>query len=283
MTVQLFGLLGWPVEHSASPAMMNAAFKAMQQSAVYVAFPVEPANLETAIKGLVVLGARGLNVTIPHKQSVLSWVDVLTDEARLTGAVNTLKIDAATGRIHGHNTDVSGWWESVRGYLNGEEKTVAVIGAGGAARAVVAALALNAPSLRVHVIARRGQQAEALRDHFHSAMNLQIEAWQHRHDVIADADIVIQTTPLGMWPNRDASPVEDARCFRARQIVQDIVYRPLVTKFLSQAESQGATTVDGLKMLVAQGAHSYQYWLHTEPPTTLMYDTVQSVLHEGRT
>ncbi|MCL6636980.1 MAG: shikimate dehydrogenase [Alicyclobacillus sp.] len=276
--MQLYGVMGWPVGHSASPAMLNAAFRETGQSAVYVPFPVPPERIGEAVHGLAAVGAAGFNVTIPHKQAVFALLDEVTEVARLAGAVNTVRIDPESRHMAGHNTDVDGWWESVRPHLTGLPERVVVLGAGGAARAVLTALALYAQAAEVRVVARRFEQAEALVHAFSGRLRVQAVAWEARHLHVGQADLVAQTTPIGMWPHDSASPLDDARCFRPGQVVQDAVYRPLLTRFMTQAADRGARVVDGLEMLVQQGVMAYRFWLGTDPPVAVMRAAARDVV-----
>lgn len=249
--------------------MMNQAFEAEGREAVYLPFAVRPADIRAAVAGLRALGAGGFNVTIPHKQAVFELLDEVSETARAAGAVNTVTV-GADGRLFGHNTDVDGWWASVRPHLPGAPHRVAVLGAGGAARAVLTALSVHAPGAAVSVIARRLEQGEALAERFSESLRVTARAWAERHEAVAEADLVAQTTPIGMWPNHDASAVEDPACFFPGQVVQDAVYRPLKTRLLTQAAERGATIVDGLSMLVEQGALAYERWFDAPAPRDVM-------------
>ncbi|MBX5436358.1 MAG: shikimate dehydrogenase [Alicyclobacillaceae bacterium] len=289
MSVSIYGVLGWPVGHSASPAMMNAAFRQLGIDGVYIPFAVPPERLEGALAGLVALGASGVNVTIPHKRAVWERVEEHTEAAALVGAVNTVRIDSANGRICGHNTDVGGWWRSIAEAVHRTFAAsapprglrIALLGAGGAARAVVAAAALHLPDARVRIIARNRERAQALAAAFAGRVQADCAAWDDRHRWIREADVVVNTTPVGMWPRDAESPVDDAGCFRPGQVVQDIVYRPLETLMMRQARQQGATVVDGLSMLVHQGALALEYWLGVEPPVSVMHEAALSFLTAG--
>lgn len=270
MPTALYGVIGWPVGHSASPAMMNAAFADMGIDAYYGAFPVQPQQLATAIAGIRALGLRGVNVTIPHKQAVLPFVHTLTEAAQLAGAVNTLRFDTETGNIDGHNTDIEGWWFSIKDAIRPNQRRVVVLGGGGAARAILVALSLYAPDLQVSLVTRRAEQAAEFQAAFATRISLSGVAWDQRHEAVADADVVINTTPIGMWPNPGASPLADATCLHSGQVVQDIVYRPLQTLLLQQAVDAGAQALDGLWMLVYQGAAALQFWLREAAPPDSM-------------
>lgn len=274
----LYGLLGYPVHHSVSPQMMGAAFGHTGVSGSYIAFPVHVECLEDAVRGLWALGAGGANVTIPHKERVFHLLDDISESAKLVGAVNTL-VRGQGAHFVGHNTDVDGWWKSVEAYVQDRSpSTVAIIGAGGAARAVLAALALYRPDVRVHVVARRQEQAEALMAAFRSRIAVQTCDWDSRHHVIANTDLVVQTTPIGMWPNSDASIMEDETCLFPGQLVVDIVYRPLKTALLQAAERRGATPVDGLSMLVHQGARAFELWTGQAAPIEVMREAALAAL-----
>lgn len=278
---RLYGLLGWPVGHSVSPAMMNSAFAHRGVDATYVAFAVQPLHVEQAIAGLRALGAGGVNVTIPHKQTVFELVSRCTDEAVLAGAVNTVRFED-DGELTGHNTDVAGWWLGLSRALTPGfvPQSVVILGAGGAARAVMSALSLHLPTARIQLVARQQSKATELEGRFAHRLTVQVMPWEHRHGVIHDSDLVINTTPVGMWPQVDASPIDQVDCFHTGQVVQDIVYRPLLTKFMQQAEQRGAVVVDGLRMLVDQGALSFEFWTGVEAPRDLMYRAALQSLGE---
>ena len=276
----LYGLLGWPVGHSVSPAMINAAFEALGLDSFYTAFAVQPQRLPAAVEGLLALQAGGVNVTIPHKQQVLRFATEVTEEARLAGAVNTLKFVPDTGEIFGHNTDVAGWWRSVAGRTENHQnwKRITILGAGGASRAVFAALVRYAPHLEVVVAARNAEQTARLAADFSKLLKIHTIGWLEKEEWIAKSDLVVNSTPVGMWPHGDVSPVEDATCFYAGQVVQDLVYRPLQTRLLVQAQERGAIALDGLAMLVEQGGLAVEYWTGQVPPRELMYNVALAAL-----
>lgn len=280
MATSIFGVIGWPVGHSASPAMMNAAFSHMGIDARYVSFPVKPEDINDALRGIAALGIRGINVTIPHKQDVAKAVDILSEEAQLTGAVNTVGVELDSGRLRGHNTDIVGWWTSVAENVPKKEGVVTILGAGGACRAIIAAIQLYRPNFEVKLVARRVQQAEELAAVF-GKVKILPTVWADRHDAISGADVVVNTTPIGMWPNSSESPIDDASCLSQGQVVSDIVYRPLETRLLQQAREIGATAIDGLWMLVNQGRASVDYWISKEPDLTVMRNAALAFLSES--
>lgn len=278
--MKLFGVLGYPVEHSASPAMMNRAFQVQSVNAAYHPFLVAPEDLETALNGLRAICAVGVNVTIPHKFGAFEWVHEHTQEALQVGVVNTIRFDGDS--VVGHNTDVSGWWRSVSAHVPQGRVEVAMLGAGGAAMAIVAALAANRPHSRIVVAARRESAVAVLQRRFENATEIEFVPWEHRHDAVMNAQLVIQTTPIGMWPNSDVSPIDDANVFSPRQIVQDIVYRPRLTRFSKMASDRGATVIEGLSMLVYQGVDAYEWWLLRTAPVSDMFEAVTEHLRLER-
>ncbi len=274
MTQSFVGLVGWPVSHSASPAMMNQAFLHTGRNAIYLPFAVRPEDIETALNGLSAIGAHGVNVTIPHKTHAFDWVSSRTDEANLAGAVNTIRFDRVCGHV-GHNTDVIGWWTSIKPFLSDSIQEVAVLGAGGASLAVLAALTLYRNNVHVHIVAREGQNRRSLYTRFSSKVHVQVADWDLRNQVVEKAQLVVNTTPIGMWPNMGQSAIEDKSVFHDGQVVQDIVYRPLQTRFMELAKAGGATIVDGLSMLVGQGASAYEWWFDEHAPVDLMYEAAK--------
>ncbi|QSO52621.1 shikimate dehydrogenase [Alicyclobacillus curvatus] len=263
---EIYGLIGDPVGHSLSPVMMNTAFDVTNMHARYFAFPIAPKNLVTALDGMRVLGFRGVNVTIPHKEAVFRALDHVSAEAGLAKAVNTL-VPEADGGWTGHNTDVEGWWSSFsEGGQPKPTSVVTVLGAGGAARAVLAGLSVHAAGASVLLVARRAGQAIQLQEEFKSHLEIDVGEWQDRHRELERADFIVNTTPMGMWPSIEVSVLDDESCLHTGQVVQDLVYRPLVTKLLEQAARRGATVVDGARMLVGQGARAFELWTaHTAP------------------
>lgn len=283
MAVRLYGLLGWPVGHSVSPPMVNAAFNKLGLEAYYTAFAVPPEDFTTAVHGLSALRAGGVNVTIPHKQSALRLATSISDAAKLAGAVNTLKFISETREVLGHNTDVSGWWKSLKAQTGGREtwNRVLVLGAGGASRAVLAGLALNAPQAEVFIAARKYEQTVQMAKEFEPYLSIRPIAWEGKEKWISQSELVVNTTPVGMWPNTESSPVLDAGCFEQGQVVQDLVYRPLHTRFLQLAASHGALVATGLSMLVEQGAEAVAFWTGREPDIECMLNAANEALRAG--
>jgi shikimate dehydrogenase len=272
-TTALVGLIGWPVRHSLSPTMHNAAFAALGLNFAYVPLPVQPEHVEQALRGLVALNFKGCNVTVPHKQAVMRYMDNLSDAARLTGAVNTIHIK--DGEFYGYNTDAHGFLQSLL-EVNCDPKgmRVAVLGAGGAARAVVYALARHGVD-SVVVLNRTAQRAAFLVDDLadafpHSDLSFEPLTSKALTALNSRIDLVINTTSVGMYPDVDSSPWPDDVSILPQVTFCDLVYNPLQTVFLHQAGAAGATTIDGVGMLVHQGAFGFEQWTGHEAPVEVM-------------
>ncbi len=266
---RLLGVMGWPVEHSLSPPMHNAVLERLGLNCRYVPLPVLPSRISQAVKGVASLGFQGVNVTVPHKQRVMAALDELTPEARAVGAVNTIVITRDQNsdmHLSGHNTDVAGFTDSLRagGFDPARSRSSLVVGAGGAARAVVYAL-LMAGSGRVTVINRTAVRAERLVADlsFAGPGRLDAVALEPRQLVESaqKADLLVNTTTLGMWPHIESSIWPEDLPIPASLTVYDLVYNPLETRLLGQARRSGARAIDGLGMLARQGALALAMWL----------------------
>ncbi|NBS36919.1 MAG: shikimate dehydrogenase [Actinobacteria bacterium] len=265
---QLAAVIGSPVRHSLSPAIHNAAFAHHGDAWVYVAFEVQPAHAAAAVDAMRVLGIAGLSVTMPHKEMVLGALDELSDDARLVGAANTVVRDAS-GRLVGHNTDGAGCVDALQ-RAGADLGSVAVIGAGATARAVVAALARTGTTIGVaNRTAQRRAEAVRLGNTVRSGSTSEINT-----NDIARFPTIINTTPVGMHgvhPSESAAaiPVEVAM-LRAGQFVLDAVYHPLETALLRAVRDRGGVAIDGLEMLCAQAARQQELWLGRRPDVALM-------------
>lgn len=258
--MQVFGLIGNPVGHSLSPPMHEAAYRALEMDARYLTFEPDPADLEPAVHGAGALGIRGLNVTIPFKEDVLTYVD-LADMADRIGAVNT--IDFGTSPPTGYNTDAAGARRALGRHdvpLTGAN--VVLVGAGGAARAI--AFMLAEADARVQIANRTVDRATALADAVPDASGHGLDVLP---DLVPAADILINATSVGM--EEDRSPVP-AACLHGDLVVMDIVYRPLDTRLLKDAAAIGATTIDGAWMLLYQGVEALEIWTERSAPVDAM-------------
>lgn len=267
-TTQLVGVFGWPVAHSLSPAMHNAAFAQQGLDWCYLPFAVAPEQLSQAVRGLRALGLRGANVTVPHKQAVMALMDELTPEARAVGAVNTIVV--CEQGLLGHNTDIAGFRRTVdEDGIDVRARTVVVLGAGGAARAVV--YALVQAGAKVMLLNRTVARAEALAQ----AMGIEVTAGVldavTLRQTLEGAALVVNTTPLGMWPVVDASPWPEDVPWPQGVPLFDLIYNPGETRLMALARRNGGICLDGLRMLVYQGAEAYALWTGSYPPVEVMY------------
>ena len=275
---KLVGLIGWPIEHSLSPVMHEAAFSALGLDWRYLAMPVRPGGINDAIDGLVALGFRGANVTIPYKQAVLPLLDDLSQEARQIGAVNTIVIEGG-GRTIGHNTDFGGFIASLRdGGFNPSGKTAIIAGAGGGARAVVHAL-LAAGVEKVTVLSRtRARAQELMRSFGDSRVHTGKLDQEQIIEGARSANLLVNATPVGMWPNVGGSIWPDGAGIPAHLTVLDLVYNPLETRLLQLAKESGAQAISGIEMLIHQGAAAFELWTGMSAPI----DAMRRALKEGR-
>jgi shikimate dehydrogenase len=270
----LVGLMAWPIGHTLSPAMHNAAFDALGLNWRYIPLPVHPTQVETAVHGLVALGFQGCNVTVPHKQAVISVLDSIAPDAQAFGAVNTIVVERnedGTAVIRGDNTDYTGFVASLRSEgFEPEGKKVVVVGAGGGARAVVFGL-LRAGVDEVLVSDLVPEQVQALVTGLADARLRTLPATTEMLIESARvADLLVNATPMGMSPKVDASIWPDDVRFPSYLTVFDLVYNPLETKLLKQAKRVGAHAIAGLDMLIRQGALSFEMWTGVEPPIEVM-------------
>jgi len=272
----LYGILGWPVEHSRSPAMHNAAFRTRGLDASYVRFPTHPDDVADAVRGLKALGVRGANVTVPHKEAVMPYLDDVSPEARAIGAVNTIVREV--DRLIGHNTDAPGLarsLEDARVELDGA--SVAVLGAGGAARAAVVGMAQKG-ARSISICARRTEQAQALIDALlpvcgKCTLHTVNLAREDLSVLFEGTTLVVQTTSATLLGSPEAARFAEELPLAAlpkRATVVDLVYKPRETAVLAAARSLGLTCVDGLGMLLHQGAMAFELWTHMPAPLEIM-------------
>jgi shikimate dehydrogenase len=269
---KLCGLIGDPVEHSMSPVMHNAAFREVGLDYVYVAFQVKRERLGEAIEGMKALNIRGLNITIPHKVTALEFLDKLDPLAEKIGAVNTIVNDK--GLLRGYNTDASGFLQVLleRG-IEPENKRIVILGAGGASRAISFILADRSAHL---VILNRLEEldwAKELASRITQSFNQRVEALELNRENAAKslekAEILVNATSVGMTPDIEATPL-DSDLLRSDLVVYDVIYNPIKTRLLREAEVAGAEIVGGLDMLVWQGALAFEMWTSHKAPVELM-------------
>lgn len=271
---RLLGLLGWPVSHSFSPAMHNAAAAALGLNWAYVPLPVDPQDIEAAVRGLPALGFVGANVTVPHKQAVLPFLDDVSEAASRIGAVNTILIE--DGRCRGDNTDWIGFLQDLAALgVSASGRDCLVLGAGGSARGIV--YALQQAHGRLHLLARRSEQAAALLNDMGLQEWAKAGALETLPEVAANlrAPLIINTTPVGMWPHVEASIWPDDVTLPRGAFVYDLVYNPRETWLMSQAAAADCVCSNGLGMLVQQGAAAFALWTGQQPDAALMRQAIE--------
>lgn len=272
---RVFGVFGDPIAHSLSPAMHNAAFSALGMDCVYHAFRVKPEKLEKAILGAEAMGFGGLNLTVPLKEAALKLDCVKPDRlAERIGAVNTI-VFKENEKINGYNTDGSGAKQALQeSAVEIEGSKVVLAGAGGAARAI--AFQLAADGAEITIINRTEARAIELAKEISAAAlpgKVEGRGLSGLKAMLQDADVLINTTTLGMYPNTETT-IATAEELHSDLTVFDIVYNPLETRLLKEAKASGAKTVSGVSMLVYQGAEAFRLWTGIEPPVELMKKTV---------
>ena len=279
---KLLGVIGHPVEHSLSPVMHNAALTHLGLDYVYIPFPIEPQNLQTAIQGFTAIGVVGFNVTIPHKQAILPLLSEIEPIARSVGAVNT--VSRKNNKWIGTNTDIEGFIAPLQTTYNQDwnQKIAVILGNGGAARAVVAGCS-QLGCAEIHVVGRNMQNLQQFRDswgNLPSSVNLHVHTWDSLPSLIGQANLLVNTTPIGMHPKIEESPLsaEEMAHLPPGAIAYDLIYTPNPTKFLQQAQQSGAIAIDGLEMLVQQGAAALKIWLSQQIPVDVMRQTLQEKL-----
>jgi shikimate dehydrogenase len=275
-STNIVGLIGHPVEHSFSPPMHNAAFKALGMDYAYVAFDVDPLNLKSAIDGAKSLSIKGFNVTIPHKIEVMKHLDEIDEVAALIGAVNTIDFKD----MKGYNTDGIGAVKAIEEVTSIKNRNVVVAGAGGASRAISFYIAkYGADSLTI--LNRNVEKADNLaKDVSNSNLinDVKSDSMSEINSHVADADILINTTPVGMHPNVDDEPIVLADNMHDDLVVFDAVYNPNDTVLIKEAVKAGAKPVYGIKMLLYQGAESFRIWTGCDAPVGVMEDALRKTL-----
>ena len=269
---RVVGVIGDPIAHTRSPAMHNAAFEALGLDWLYVAFHVQPHDVEPALRGFRAAGMRGFNATIPHKQALATLIPDLTAEASFIGAVNTV-VFGENDSVIGENTDASGFVAALdeAGIPRPTGKRAVVLGAGGAARAVVVALA-NVGVSEIVIVNRTVHRAEQLAKDVAARLPVRARAIQLANDALAaeldDAALLVNATAAGM-EGQEPLPI-DAAVISPNVAVYDIIYTPRETPLLKAAASRGCATLNGIGMLVHQGAEAFELWTGVSAPIDVM-------------
>ncbi len=285
MNTMLVGLIGHPIKQTYSPFIHNVAFDIKKLDYLYLPFDVPAANLGNALKGMVALGIKGFNVTIPHKVNIMQLLNDVSDEAAGVGAVNTVVNDL--GRLTGYNTDVFGVLKSLDKYKNSlSGKEVTIIGAGGSARAVIYTLIKYYKPSGINIVNRTEQKAETLRKYFYEKMNFDaIRCFElfpdNLGEVFPNSKLIINATPVGMYPETDEAAVSQPDYFNKDQIVFDLVYNPARTRLLTIASEQGAKVINGIEMLVNQASKAFQLWTGETMPVPDLTRSLEMMI-EGK-
>lgn len=267
---RLCAVIGDPIEHSLSPVMHNAAFKALHLNYIYLAFQVKRGELKTAVDWIRTIGIHGISVTLPHKVEVMKYIDSVDQLAKAIGAVNT--IHNKDGKLLGYNTDGIGAFKALREKVpNLHGRKVVILGAGGAARAIAFTLANEGVNLTI--LNRTGNKAIQLAKSLQTKFGSPVSGFKLEDKLLrktlSEADILINATQVGMSPKENETLVT-RNFMKPNLAVFDIVYNPLKTRLLKEAEAAGATTIDGVNMLVYQGAEAFRIWTGHTPPIEVM-------------
>jgi len=279
---KLLGVIGHPVSHSLSPLMHNSAISYLELDYVYLPLPVRPEDLAAALAGFAAINLKGFNVTIPHKQAILPLLSEVSPVAQAVAAVNTVWL---TENLlwAGTNTDVEGFVAPLKTYSQDWSKTVAVVlGSGGAARAVVAGCT-HLGCAEIHVIGRNKLKLQEFLNSWSNStlkVNIQVHTWEQLALLMPQTALLVNTTPIGMHPHVDASPlsIDQVASLPTNAIVYDLIYTPSSTQLLQQAEKVGVASLNGLEMLVQQGAAALKIWLQQPVPIDVMRAALQRYL-----
>lgn len=276
----LVGVFGHPAAENPGVVIQEAAFKALGLNLWrFLTIDVEPDHLEDAIKGLKAFQMRGINCTIPHKMNVIRYLDELSESAKLIGAVNT--IVNTNGKLFGENTDGKGFMESLReNGVDPKRKRIVILGAGGAARAISVELSLaGAGSITIVNRPEDAALAKSLMELLQKIANKSdFVTWDHTYAVPADTEILVNATPIGLYPNVDEIPNIDLNTILPAMFVQDVIPNPAITPFLRAAEARGARWNTGTGMLINQAAINIEMWTGLKPDKKVMLKALQEAL-----
>lgn len=277
---KLSGLLGYPLSQSLSALMQNAAFKECSLNKIYIPIEVMAENLEAVVRGISKMNFEGFNVTKPYKIEIMKYLDETDEYAKLIGAVNTVVVK--DGMLKGYNTDGTGFLRSFekKSGTKIEDKTVFMLGSGGAARAVSMTLALN-KAKKIYICNRTYERAAALAEEISVKTGKGSVAvpmvYEEMEKSIGDSDVLINCTSVGMLPGIDETPL-DKKLFNKNLIVCDVIYNPRRTRLIQDAEETGGRTVTGEAMLVYQGAEAFELWTEKTAPVQTMFAVVNDSL-----
>lgn len=277
---KLLGIIGNPIEHSLSPVIQNQALAALNLDYIYVAFPVKEDNLAKAFACFEAINLRGFNVTIPHKKNVIPFLTKVTETAKIIEAVNVVWLTEEGWQ--GTNTDINGFIAPLKKLSrNWSQITPLIIGNGGGGRAVtVGCSKLGCPEIKI--VGRNLDKLRAFQEIWeHSSLTskISIYRWDDLTELISNSELIVNATPLGMFPDIKNSPFTDsqAQLIQENTIVYDLIYTPSPTLFLKQAKKQGAIIIDGSEMLVQQGAIAFEIWTGKSAPIEIMLDSLLNI------
>lgn len=281
-TTKITGIIGYPLTYTLSPLMHNRAFNIRNLDYVYVPFVVEPKNLKNAVEGLRALNIKGVNVTMPHKEAVLSLLDGLSEQSKLIGAVNT--INNEDGHLIGYNTDSTGFLNSlVEEGFDPADKTAVILGTGGAAKAVAVALA-QAGAREIAVIGRSAEKAQAVKTSIAVANRYilvkTLTFQENLADIFKKGELIVNATPVGMKESGDLLLVP-LKYINAAHFIYDLIYTPEETALIKAAREKGARAVNGLGMLVHQAAEAFKIWTGVSAPIDEMRQALIHGLKSG--
>ncbi|MGM0835821.1 MAG: shikimate dehydrogenase [Bacillota bacterium] len=263
---KLYGVIGCPIQQTMSPLIQNDAFLHLGMDAYYHAFHVEPKDLETAVKGLKALGVSGFNVTIPHKEAIIPLLDEVDEHALQIGAVNTVVHE--NGIMKGYNTDGPGYVEALKRVTPINDKRMLIIGAGGAARAIIYSL-VQETGVTADILNRTPDKALSLIEEFSFEDRCRAVTKEEAVRSLPTYDVIVQTTSVGMHPHVEETPIA-LTTLKENAVVSDIIYNPLETKLLKEARLKGAVVQNGVQMFVYQAALAFQHWTGNVPDVDRM-------------
>jgi shikimate dehydrogenase len=276
---ELVAVLGQPVAENPTGRMQEAAFQALGLNWRYVTIEVAPANLADAIRGVRAFGMKGINLTIPHKVAVMQHLDRIAPDAGIIGAVNTVRCEGS--ELIGENTDGKGFLRGVRADagVDPRGKRVVVLGAGGAARAIVTELAL-AGAAEVLVVNRSAERGRSMAADLAAKTKapIRFEQWLGTYAVPGDTELLVNATSIGLYPDVEAAPPVEFSAAHAGMLVCDVVFNPPETRLLAMARQRGLPTLDGLSMLVYQGVIGFELWTGRKPPEAIMKQALRKAL-----
>lgn len=278
---EITGVFGDPVDGNPTGVMEEAAYEACGLNYRYLTLKVTREDFDDAMKSIRALHMKGMNLTMPHKITVLPYLDEISEAAGIIGAVNTIVV--RDGKLFGENTDGKGFVQALKNKgVSLQDKKIVILGAGGAAKAIAVECALEGAA-QVTIINRTKEKAEELAQVLteHTKARAIGLKWEPEQKIPADTDILINATSIGLMPDADAKPDIDYDSISSEMVVSDVVFNPAETLFLKEAASRGAKTVNGLGMLACQGALNFTLWTGVEAPLEIMEETLRKEFEVG--